>query len=210
MIKANSGENLAEINVIGANAQFESILKRKPNKVTELGDGSLLVEVKNEEQSIRIRNVKKLDKTEVTTTEHESLKIKRTIRYKNEPRNSNEEICNILKDQKVVELHQVMGKVHGERLSTSIYLLTFESCVVLQEVTIGWALCPVREYIPKPRRFFKCHKFGHGRLTCRVETPVCVRCGLEDHGESCERTPKCINCGEEFPALSRDCFYYNL
>ena len=131
MVKANSGENLAEINVIRANAQLESILKGKPNKVTELRDGSLLVEVKIEKQSIRIRNVKKLDKTEGTTTEHETLnKIKGIIRYKNQLRYSNEEICNTLKDQKVAKLHHVVRKEHGERLSTSSYIYTdIRGCV---------------------------------------------------------------------------------
>ena len=163
MIKANSRENLAEINLIRANAQFEFILKGKPSKVTELRDGSLLVKAKNEKQRIRIRNVKKLDKTEVTTSEHETLnEIKGRIRYKTQPRCSNE-ICNILKDQNVVELHQVMRKVHGERLSSSIYILSFESFVVPQEVIIGWIRCSVREYIPKSRQYLKCHK---RRLLC--------------------------------------------
>ena len=84
----------------------------------------------------------KFDETDVTTTEHASLKkIKGTIRYKNQPRYSNEEMLKTLKKQKVVELHQVIKRVQGERIPTSIFIVTFESCILHREVTIGWTRC---------------------------------------------------------------------
>ena len=59
-----------------------------------------------------------------------------------------------------------------------------------------------------PRQCLTWHKFVHGKLTYRVETLVCIIYAL-DHEESCERTAKRINCGEEHPA-SRVCFHHNL
>ena len=130
MIHANAGANLAEINVIKANKQMETILRGKPKKITELRGGSLLVEVKDEEQRLQIRSIKKLDETDVTTTEHASLnKVKGILRYKNQLRYSNEEILNTL--------HQVIKRVQGERIPTSISILTFESRILPREVTIG-------------------------------------------------------------------------
>ena len=100
VIKAKSSENLAEINVIKANKQLENILKGKPKKINELRDESLLVEVKDEEQSLRIKNINKLDKVDVTVVEHESLnRIKGTIKYKNQPRYKTEEILEALREQ---------------------------------------------------------------------------------------------------------------
>ena len=161
--------------------------------------------------SLRIRNIQKLDQVAVSVTEHETLnKIKGTIRYKNQPRYKTEEILDALKEQRVVELHRVNKKVGSETIPTSIYIVTFECCHLPQEITIWWTRCLVREYIPKPRRCFKCHKFGHGRVTCPSETAICVRCNLEAHEERCDREPMCSNCGHGHPASSRDCFYYNL
>lgn len=79
-----------------------------------------------------------------------------------------------------------------------------------KDVSIGWTQCQVREYIPRPRRCYKCHRFGHSSTTCRKETSICVRCGLESHGPNCQNEIKCYNCGEAHPASSQDSFYYNL
>lgn len=66
-IRRVNGENLAEINVIRVNTRMEGILYGKPKKVIELSDGSILVEVSNEEQSHQIQNLHKVDNVEVTT-----------------------------------------------------------------------------------------------------------------------------------------------
>lgn len=55
IIAARSGCSLAEINVIKANKQMTQQLRGNPKKVTEMRDGSLLVEVVSEEQSSLIR-----------------------------------------------------------------------------------------------------------------------------------------------------------
>ena len=51
-IKPEENLNLANIYVIKANKQMTAQLKGRPKKVTELKDGSLLVEVNSEEQSM--------------------------------------------------------------------------------------------------------------------------------------------------------------
>ena len=60
--------NLANIDVIKANKQMSEQIKGKPRKVTELRDGSLLVEVSNEQQSKLIQSIVKLDETKVTVS----------------------------------------------------------------------------------------------------------------------------------------------
>ena len=72
VIKAKSNENLAEVNVTKANFQLENALKGKPAKINELRDRNLL-EGKDEEQSLGIRNIHKLYQVAVSVTEHETL-----------------------------------------------------------------------------------------------------------------------------------------
>ena len=106
-----------------------------------------------------------------------------------------------------MELHQVMKRVQRERIPTCIFLVTFESCILTREVTIGWTRCQVRKYIPKPRQCFTCHRFGHGRVTCRVETLICVTYDLEIHEVRCDRIPKCVNYRED---RRSPCFFEGL
>ena len=210
-IKANDERNLANINVIKANKQMSEQIKGKPRKVTELRDGSLLVEVSNEQQSKLIQSIVKLDDTKVTVSEHPSLNtVKGTIRYKNNPNYNEIEILQELKQHKVIDIYRVKRKANGSLENTNIYILTFDLCTLPRDVFIGWTRCEVREYIPRPRRCFKCQEFRHGSRACRADVSICVRCGEEYHTQQCERPPKCKNCGENHPASSTDCFYYKL
>ena len=210
-IKAVNEKNLAEINVIKANRQLESVLKGKPAKVTELRDGSLLVELANASQSELIWKVKTLDTTNVEIQPHDTLnQIKGTIWYQNKPGYSEDDITKELKEQNVSTMYNVKRKVAGVLENTNIYIVTFDSCVLPEEVKIGWTRCSVREYIPPPRRCFKCNKYGHGSKNCRQEAGTCVICGESQHGEQCVKTPKCSNCGEQHSAASKECFYYKL
>ena len=210
-IKAETAADLAAIDVIKANKQLEAVLGGEPKSVTELRDGSLLVEVRNEEQSVRIRNVKNLDNLVIEVKDHQKLnQIKGTIRYKNLPNYTEQQLLDELQTQKVAEIYRIKKKIGGGLQDTHIYIITFDACNLPQDIRIGWTRCPVREYIPRPRRCYKCQAFGHGSKTCRSVEDICVTCGLTSHGIPCENDPKCSNCSESHPASSRDCFYYNL
>ena len=47
---------------------------------------------------------------------------------------------------------------------------------------------------------------GHGAATWKAVEPVGMNCGEGFHGKECTRLPKCANCAEEHPAVSRQCF----
>ena len=78
--------------------------------------------------------------------------------------------------------------------------------MLLEEVKIKWTCCSVREYIPPPRRCFKCNKYEHGSKSCRQEVGTRVICGEEQHGEQCSRIPKCSDCGDQPSAVAKECF----
>ena len=206
-ISSTNGSSLAELDTMQASQELARILKGYPIAVTEIRDGDLLVEVANEEQSYRILNTKVLNNTTVTVAPHGHLnQIKGTIRYPNKPRYTPEKILDHLREQKVSDLYQIKRKSDGVLVDTNIYILTFDAAHLPDIITIGWTRCEVNEYIPRPRRCFKCQKFGHGKNSCRG-SDTCVRCGLDGHGE-CDRDPRCSNCKGPHPASDRVCDDY--
>ena len=213
IIKAkNDEENLAEIDIIRANQQLTHTLKgSKPKKVSELKNGSLLVEVANEEQSNNIINLKYLNDIEIVVAKHDHLnQVKGTIYFRNTFKYSNEDLINELSEHKVTHIYQKTRKVDDATISTNVYILTFDLCTLPESVSIGWRDCDVREYMPRPRRCFKCQGFQHSSTNCRSNNSYCVNCGMESHGTVCTRPQACKNCNESHPASSTDCFYYKL
>ena len=213
IIQASSEEqNLSAINVIKANRELIKCLGGlKPNKVDELRNGSLLIEVINEKQSELLQNLKQLDGISVTVKEHSYLnQVKGTIYYRNRCNYSEREILEELEHYKVTNVYRTNKKVGNETIPNNIYILTFNCNTLPEEITIGWNKCRVRQFIPRPRRCFKCQGFQHSSKNCRRETAFCVNCGQEEHGASCDRPPSCKNCSEPHPASSKDCFYYKL
>ena len=52
----------------------------------------------------------------------------------------------------------------------------------------------VSNYIPNPRRCFKCQKFAQGRSNCH-SSAVCAKCGQPGHDiNDCSTEAKCANC----------------
>ena len=210
---SDSDGNLSSLNVIKANKELLRTLKGvKPKKVDEMRNGSLLIEVINEEQGLQLQTLKTLDNTSVQVMKHGFLNQTRgTIYYRNRCNYSEADILDELKEQNVSNVYRTTRKVAGETIPNNIYILTFESCLLPDEITIGWNRCNVRKYIPRPRRCFKCQGFQHGSNSCRSQIAYCVNCGLEAHEQApCTLPSKCKNCNEDHPASSTNCFYYKL
>ena len=114
---------------------MENILKGKPKKITELRDGSLLVEVLNKQQSSNIANITNLDGVQVEVTQHAKLnQVKGTIRYIYQPKYSPDDILSELKNYHVTEIYQTKRYIDGILMDSPIYILTFEACTIPQEI----------------------------------------------------------------------------
>ena len=123
--------------MIKANRQLENVVKGKAKKVTELRDGTLLVEVANANQSELIFNLSVLDTTVVEIQPHETLnQIKGTIWYQNKPGYSEDEITNELKSQNVSSIYNIKRKIAGVLEKTNLYIVTFKNCVLPEKVKI--------------------------------------------------------------------------
>ena len=182
IVKADSGENLSEVDTIAANRELETCIGGKPKKIIETRAGHLLIEVASPKQSLAILNLRQLNGVPVQVMADNSLnKCKGTVRYFNNPKFSEERILSELKNDKVSDIYQMKRKVNGVLEPLPTYILTFDSCELPDEVKIGLTVCRVRLYIPRPRRCFKCQAFGHGASSCRSEIEVCCNCSRKKH-----------------------------
>ena len=168
------------------------------------------MEVSSLQQSHRILHLATLDSITVTVAPHSSLnQCKGTIFFQNKPKYSDEQLLTHLRQFKVVQVHRQHRRVNGVQIPTPVYVLTFSGCRLPEAVSIGWIRCPVRLYIPLPRRCFKCQRFGHGATTCRSAISVCAYCSNEPaHEHPCPQPPKCANCDHDHPAFSKDCSHF--
>ena len=143
-------------------------------------------------------------------SEHKTLNSsKGTIRYRNFPNHSEEEIQGKLARYKMIEVKSINTRTNTQ-FQSQLYILTFDSCTIPLEVKIGYTKFKVQEYVPKPRRCFQCQRWGHGSNSCRENQKTCINCGDFFHGNDCRRPPNCSNCKENHPATSKECFYYRL
>lgn len=209
----NQEQTLEDIHMFRANNKIIETLKGRPKRITMQRNGSILLEVKNYEQSLNVRKISALDGTEVVVSEHRSLnQTKGTIRNKEILKYTDEEIVEDMKknNKYVSSIYRLKTKRNKILTDTGTFIVNFDCTTLPETMIIGWIDFEVREYIPRPRRCFKCQRFSHSSNTCSVETPICVNCALEAHEDLCQNPTKCANCDGEHRASDRDCFYYKL
>lgn len=134
--------------------------------------------------------------------------VKGTIYYQNRPNYSNAQLIEAMQEYKVTDIHQLTKYRNGT--PSPVYIVSFNSPIPPSEVSIGWNMCSVREYVPRPRRCLKCQKFGHIARTCRSLDEICNNCGCNAHEEQCDQPPRCSNCGRQHKSSDQNCFYYKL
>ena len=209
-IKTTNGTPMSTIDTITAYEDLKKHIGAEPKKIVEKRDGNLTVSVSNEEQSQKMRSLKKLANVNVTcSSDNKMNQSQGTIRYDNYPGFTEDKIKNALEKFNVTDIYQLTKRNPDKTISKiPIYILTFNSTQLPTSVTIGWTRCSVRLYIPKPRRCFKCQKFGHSSTNCRSREEVCATCSLRTHDGACTAPPKCSNCSEYHPSFSRTCPTY--
>ena len=210
IIKAVDSTPLSTVNTIRAYEELKDHIRGTPKRITERRDGGLTITVDNREQSERLKTLTTLAEVSIEVTSDSNLnRTQGTIRYENHPGFTNQQLLDTLKPQNVVEIYQ-LSKRNDDKTSVPIpvFILTFGTTKIPDKVNIGWTSCSVRMYIPRPRRCFKCHRFGHGANTCRSPQDICGKCGKTTHEGTCIDALCCVNCKGPHPSYIRTCPAY--
>ena len=180
----------------------------KPVSVKKLYNGTLLVEVEKRTYAENLLGMKFFHNLKIKAYAHPSLNISKGV-----VRSSELSLCTVdelksyLKNQKVTDVKRISIKKDNQTIETNTYILTFNKPQIPKEIKVGYSVIKVNPYIPNPLRCYNCQKFGHHEQKCTRQA-VCRRCAESgsDHVEhSCNRPPKCANCGGDHPADSRSC-----
>ena len=99
---------MENVDTIKANRELEIYLKGSPKKMSELKNGSLLIEVDSKEQATKIMQIKCLNNINVMVKKHSSLNYtKGTIRCKKFIDVAEEILVEELKHAKVMEVYKI-------------------------------------------------------------------------------------------------------
>ena len=199
-----------DIDTISANQELIKSLRGRPKRVSELRGGDILVEVASKEQSDRIRQLKKLDGCTVSVLEHKYLNsTKGTIHSKRFCDLDDETLLADLAKDHVTEIYRIKRREGDNFTNTGTMILTFANFALPEKVSIGWTTYDVREYIPNPRRCFKCQRYGHGSKACHSQDDRCANCGEFGHMDrDCSNPTNCCNCEGDHPSYSKKCQTY--
>lgn len=176
-----------------------------------LRDGSLLVEVANSEQSLKLQTATSFDTMSITVTAHKSLNTSKGVIFSFDLLDlSAEELKKELASQGVTDAYRIMSKKTGDLQPTPLLILTFGTPKLPDCIFAGYLRLPVRPHIPNPLRCFTCQMYGHSSLDCKRK-PICGRCAKEDHEtDACNNSFHCANCSAAHPVWSRDCPQWKL
>ena len=107
-----------------------------------------------------------------------------------------------LRDQGVTMLYRIKH--------TDMYAVTFDGKFLPDTLMISRLAFEISLYVPKPRRCFRCQRYGHTESHCR-HPRVCPKCGNVGHTfEACNNDPSCYHCFGRHPTSSHDCPRYIL
>ena len=102
-----------------------------------------------------------------------------------------------VKEQGVTQLYRIKH--------TDKYAVTFDRRFLPETLMISRLAFEVSLYVPKPRRCFRCQRYGHTENHC-LHPRICPRCSDVGHTfEECKNKPSCYHCFGHHSTSSRDC-----
>ncbi|XP_077516582.1 uncharacterized protein LOC144126926 [Amblyomma americanum] len=176
-------------------------------KIKTLANGDLLLEVLYNHQQEKLSEVKSFGDIPVIISTHRSLNTVRGVISDDDLKYvTDEELLEGLKEQNVTNVYRIKIRRDNEEIPTKQIALTFAFSILPDSVEIGYIKLQLRQYIPNPRRCFKCQRYGHSSQSCRGQL-TCAKCSFHEHdAENCAVEPHlCVNCEGSHPAYSRAC-----
>ena len=210
ILRSATSKTLTEHRTIPLSRALEKALGVEDPPVTLMRNGSILVKAANRNQSSILSSLTSLGDVPIISTPDDIRNTSKGTIY-----------CPIQRDE---DTAVILEELQQRRFSvTNIYrfpprretpdkpnprlLLTFNTPYPPTKVKIGFTSYSVRTFIPRPRRCFKCQRFGHPRKYCRGQEDICPICGELFH-TPCENTPNCRNCKGPHSASSFKCPSY--
>lgn len=164
-----------------------------------LSDGNLMIRCKDEVQAGQAIQVKEIGKLKVVSSGRVGARngggskgvisgVPVIVKMKDLREN--------LKGGKLVNAQRLQTTKEGVKKDSESVLLEFEGENMPTKVFLGYMSYPVRVYVTKPMRCFKCQRFGHTAKNCKEERR-CARCGGDHEYGECGIgvKPKCCSCG---------------
>jgi hypothetical protein len=180
----------------------------KVKNASRLKNGTLLVEIFNENQADLLLKANLLGSHPIRVERHTSLNSSRRVAKTDSLDGmSDEEIQSTLADQCVSKAYRLIGR---EMVTHPLrpFLLTFETPFLPSTVHVGYERVAVRPYIPNPMRCFRCQRFWHIQQRC-ASSLVCGVCGENGNGEApCSNPPHCVNCTGSHGSSDKSCPIY--
>lgn len=179
----------------------------EPLSVKKLRNGSLLVQTKSISQANQFLKSTAMFELPIVVSEHIALNQTRGIVTCADLRNASlEEIQEELKDQGVCKVEYLQRKRNGKLEITNSFIVTFNASELPEKVKAAFHSLPVRAYIPRPMRCYRCQYFGHSGKSC-TRDEVCSNCCVQGHKSvDCTNKTLCRNCNStQHPSWSNTC-----
>ncbi|GFV29865.1 putative RNA-directed DNA polymerase from transposon BS [Trichonephila clavipes] len=178
----------------------------EPKSIKRLRSGDLLIETISDLQTMSFLLAKTFLNSPVNVSPHKTLNSCRGVISEPDLLSTPEsEILEGFSDHSVIQARRITIKKDSNIIPTKHLILTFNSPKLPTTVKAGYLNCKIRAYIPNPLRCFKCQRFGHSQIACRVQL-TCSRCASVGHSSAdCSLEQKCVNCSQPHSSDSKQC-----
>ena len=172
-----------------------SILQSRINK-------SLLIEVYNDATYRSLLKLQEINKSPVVIKPKSSV-MSKGVFHCEETLDLTENERAQLESQGVIDLYRIQH--------TNMYCIAFNTRHLPKKIKISCLVFKVKLHVPKPRRCFRCQRYGHNEEYC-IHEVVCPTCSASDGHtfKDCRSPPKCYHCEEPHPVTSQLCTMYQL
>ena len=208
VVKLEDERTMRDLDMFDVHDEILKCCGREP-KMSYQGDGTLLIESSSPEESRKLQSLSSIKGIQAHCLPHRTLnQVKGVIHSRELLRYTEERLQEALAKENVIKVQRMTKKVDGVVIPLPTLILTFNLIKLPSVIKAAWLRIQVRPYIPAPRRWYHCQRFGHVLTSCRSKlkglTGICFNCGQAAHGE-CNRSPYCVNCGGNHPTIYKKC-----
>uniref|UniRef100_A0A1B0CHZ8 Putative nucleic-acid-binding protein from transposon x-element n=1 Tax=Lutzomyia longipalpis TaxID=7200 RepID=A0A1B0CHZ8_LUTLO len=214
LLVTNGNKELKKLNVFQAYDALQVLSPTGIAHVSWLPSGDFLITPKSQEDYDSIKKTTSMAGIKVEVKEDKKHAVQGRIHCKYLIGIEKKEILERLASQKITDIECMKTRdACGKLVDSPVHLLTFDLDEVPETIDVGFLRVPVRLHVPSPMRCPTCFVLGHTKKWCKIEEPVCGRCGLKlsAHSEQpCKNPPSCVNCHGSHPSYDRLCPEYIL